>query len=192
MTAIRYMYSHIMEVNWLRQLPLANRVPVTKKDNGIYTIQRDLENYAGQKIVIYVVAKATQNGSYLDSLPGITREITVPDRLAEPKVTWSNNWQYDINNPLAAENFRNGGMKVSVTANEGSIPPGGSTYLLRAYIYDSKDDAITADPTKAVAVYPLTYGNTRVPVQMDTQSPTEYYHNLTDMKLQYAGKWMVF
>ena len=27
---------------------------------------------------------------------------------------------------------------------------------------------------------------------MDTQSPTEYDHNLTDMKLQYAGKWMVF
>lgn len=79
-----------------------------------------------------------------------------------------------------------------MTANEGSIPPGGSTYLLRAYIYNSEDDAKAADPTKAVAVYPLTYGNTGVPAQMEMQSATEYYHNLTDMKLQYAGKWMVF
>ncbi len=49
-----------------------------------------------------------------------------------------------------------------------------------------------ADPTQAVAVYPLTYGDTGVPAQMDMQSATESYHNLTDMKLQYAGKWMVF
>lgn len=173
-------------------IELGDPVLVDKNVNGSYTVQRDLEDYAGKKVVIYVVAKATPNGSYLDSLPGITAEITVPDRLAEPKVTWSNNWQYDINNPLAAENFRNGGMKVSVTANEGSIPPGGSTYLLRAYIYDSVDDANMADPKKAAAVYPLTYGYTGVPAQMEMQNATNYYHNLTDMKLQYAGKWMVF
>ncbi len=77
-------------------------------------MQRDLENYAGKKVVIYVVAKATPNGSYLDSLPGITTEITVPDRLAAPKVMWSNNWQYDIDQSLAAADFRNGGMMVSV------------------------------------------------------------------------------
>lgn len=172
---------------------IGDPVPVTEEVNGTYTIQRDLEDYAGQKIVIYVVAKATANGAYLDSLPGITTEITVPDRLAEPKVTWNNNWKYDRSNPLAAAEFRNDGMQVGVTANNAaSIPPGGSTYLLRAYIYDSKEAADTADPTQAIACYPLTYGDTGVPAQMEMQNATNYYHNLTDMKLQYAGKWMVF
>lgn len=172
---------------------IGDPVPVTEEVNGTYTIQRDLEDYAGQKIVIYVVAKATANGAYLDSLPGITTEITVPDRLAEPKVTWNNNWKYDRSNPLAAAEFRNDGMQIGVTANNAaSIPPGGSTYLLRAYIYDSKEAADTADPTQAIACYPLTYGDKGVPAQMEMQNATNYYHNLTDMKLQYAGKWMVF
>ena len=83
-------------------------------------------------------------------------------------------------------------MIVSLKADSASIPPGGSTYLLRAYIYDSEKAADTANPTQAIECYPLTYGDTGVPAQMEMQNATDYYHNLTDMKLQYAGKWMVF
>ena len=76
-------------------IELGDPIPVADNVNGSYTVQRDLEDYAGKKVVIYVVAKATQNGSYLDSLPGITTEITVPDRLAAPNVTWSKNWKHN-------------------------------------------------------------------------------------------------
>ena len=87
-------------------------------------------------------------------------------------------------------------MRVSLKADNASIPPGGSTYLLRAYIYNDQDiaeeDAKTSAPKNAVAVYPLTYWDAGVPAKMEMQNATNYYHNLTDMKLQYAGKWMVF
>ena len=173
-------------------IELGDPIPVADNVNGSYTVQRDLEDYAGKKVVIYVVAKATQNGSYLDSLPGITTEITVPDRLAAPNVTWSKNWKHNRDQSLSAADFKNDGMIVSLKADSASIPPGGSTYLLRAYIYDSEKAADTANPTQAIECYPLTYGDTGIPAQMEMQNATEYYHNLTDMKLQYAGKWMVF
>ena len=143
-----------------------------------------------------MVATATATGAYLDSLPGITTEITVPDRLAEPNVTWSKNWEHNGDQSLSAADFKNDGMRVSLKADNASIPPGGSTYLLRAYIYNDQDiaeeDAKTSAPKNAVAVYPLTYWDAGVPAKMEMQNATNYYHNLTDMKLQYAGKWMVF
>ncbi len=61
--------------------------------------------------------------------------MTVPKRLDTPSVKWSYNWNAAVNNPIPAAGFRSGGLQVTVTPeNEASVPPGGSTYLLRAKI----------------------------------------------------------
>lgn len=174
---------------------LGNLVTTDQIQAGMYRVTRDLEDYAGQKVVLYLVAKADEKGSYLDSLDGVTYELTVPDRLTEPKVTWNNNWTYNRDNALAADAFRDGGMQVGLTAQDNaSIPQGDSAYLLRAYIYDSEDAADSAtvsNPGNYTAVYPLTYGS-GVPAQMEMKDARNYYHNLTDMSLKYAGKWILF
>lgn len=155
--------------------------------DGIYQNSYDLEEYAGKRVVLYLVAKAEENGSYLDSKNGVTVEMEIPDRLAEPKVTWNTNWNYDKNSSMTADKFQNGGMQVNITADAGSIPPGGSTYLLKAYIYDSEDAAMSGGTP--LVTYPSADGT---PVQMDVVNSTNYRHQMTGLPLKYAGKWIVF
>ncbi len=166
-------------------------IPTSAQENGTYTTTINLEDYAGKRIVVYLVAKADEDGEYIDSLPGVTYELQIPERLAAPNVTWQVNWTYDQANPVEADSFRQKGLQVSLTADDNSIPPGGSAYLFKAYIYNSQEDAINAandDSIGHIAEYPG--GST--PVQMDARNSKEYYHNFENLSIQYAGKWIVF
>lgn len=175
---------------------IGNQIAVTEKlQDGSYQELVNLENYAGKRAMVYLVAVAQttgeNTGQYVNSTAGVTYELQIPARIAAPKVTWSTNWTYDKNKPMDAEAFKNKGLKISLTADEGSIPPGGSAYLLKAYVYDTVQAAKAAtmtDPGTYITEYPV--GNQ--PAQMDVSSSTEYYHELTNFPIQYAGKWIVF
>ena len=173
-------------------MPLGGLVPAG--NSGVYTETVNLEDYAGQKVVIYLKAMAVENSQYLDSLPGVTTELTIPSRLAAPKVSWRAVWQYDKQLPVTAADFLNS-LQINLSAERDSIPPAGSAYLLCAYIYDSQEKAQSAsltNPGDYLAVYPVSYQETRVPVQMDVKSSMEYYHVLQNLSIDYAGKWIAF
>lgn len=175
---------------------IGNQIAVTEKlQDGSYQELVNLENYAGKRAMVYLVAVAQTTGEnagqYVNSTAGVTYELQIPARIAAPKVTWSTNWTYDKNKPMDAEAFKNKGLKISLTADEGSIPPGGSAYLLKAYVYDTEQaakSASMADLGNYIAEYP----SNDVPAQMDVSSSTEYYHELANFPIQYAGKWIVF
>lgn len=98
----------------------------------------------------YLVAQAAADSTdYVDSAAGITTDLTVPERIAAPKVDWTTSWTYDRNQPLTIHNFESGdtqnGLTVKLKAQDSaSIPPGGSAYLMRAYIYETEDAAKAA------------------------------------------------
>lgn len=170
---------------------LGDLIKTSQKKDGSYKEQVNLESYAGKRAVIYLVAKADTSGKYLDSAEGITYELQIPKRLAAPKVIWDKNWRYDSDQPIDADDFENGGMRISLTADDASVPPGGSAYLLKAYVYGSEDEAKAAsisNPGDNIAEYP----NGDVPVQMDVTDSHHYYHNMKGVSIKYAGKWIVF
>lgn len=187
-----YIRTYDDSANLGEALAIGNQISVTEKlQDGSYQELVNLENYAGKRAVVYLVAKAQTTGQYVDSTAGVTYELQIPARIAEPEVTWSKNWTYDKNTPMDAEAFKNKGLKISLTAAEGSIPPGGSAYLLRAYVYDTEQAAKSASMAN-LGDYIAEYPSDDVPVQMDVSSSTEYYHELTNFPIQYAGKWIVF
>ena len=137
------------------------------------------------------MAESSNSAVFIDSAVGVTSEIQVPARIASPKVTWNVNWTYDTNQPMESADFLSGGLRVGLRADSSSIPPGGSAYLLRAYVYNSLSDANQAtasDPGNYTTVYPT--GN--VPVQMDVSNAQNYYHLFDNLSIKYAGKWVVF
>ena len=162
-----------------------------KQRDGIYEESVNLEAYAGKRVLVYLIAKAEKNGEYLDSTEGVTYELQIPKRLAKPTVSWSENWTYNRTNPVEAEKFQSGGLRVSLVADKESIPPGGSAYLLKAYVYNSEEEANKATDTNAgnyIEAYPK--GDT--PVQMSVKNSQEYYHDMENLSITYAGKWIVF
>lgn len=171
---------------------LEDFVTTDQKKNGVYTINADLEEYAGQRVVVYVIAKADPNGSYLDSVSGVTCELQIPKRLAKPNVTWKVGWKYDKASPVESSSFKSGGLRVSLTADAASIPPGGSAYLLKAYIYDSEQAAAAATDSDPGEQFLTSYPADASPVQMSVTDSRNYYQNLTNLSIQYAGKWIVF
>ena len=82
-------------------------------------------------------------------------------------------------------------MKISLTADDGSIPPGGSAYLLRAYIYDNEEAADVATETDP-GTYIMNYPADASVVQMDAENAHNYSHELKNLSIEYAGKWIVF
>lgn len=137
---------------------------------GTCSVSRSLEDYAGKTIDLYLVAVAADDSGYADSPNGIVYTMTVPKRLDTPSVKWSYNWNAAANNPIPAAGFRSGGLQVTVTPeNEASVPPGGSTYLLRAKITGT--DGTTE-----------TY-----PVSAMSESGDSYVCSLTDLDTKYAG-----
>ena len=75
--------------------------------------------------------------------------------------------------------------------------PGGSTYLLKGYVYDTKAAAEAAvagdDPqTNASATYPALNDAVLDPVGMDMDSTGAYHHDLEDFSITNAGKYIVF
>lgn len=174
---------------------IGTQIAVTDKlADGSYQELVNLEDYAGKRAVIYLVAKAAagENGAdaYIDSTDGVTYELQIPNRIQAPNVTWSKNWSYDKNAPMEADSFTNGGLTISLKADVGSIPPGGSAYLLKAYVYEDEASANSAQmgTTNYLEEYPA--GD--IPVQMDVTNSENYYHNLQNLSVKYAGKWIVF
>ena len=90
------------------------------------------------------MAVAADDSGYADSPNGIVYTMTVPMRLDTPSVKWAYNWNAAANNPIPAAGFRSGGLQVTVTPeNAASVPPGGSTYLLRAKITGTDGTTVT-------------------------------------------------
>lgn len=146
---------------------LGARVPVR---GGTCSVSRSLEDYAGKTIDLYLVAVAADDSGYADSPNGIVYTMTVPMRLNTPSVKWSYNWNATANNPIPAAGFRSGGLQVTVTPeNEASVPPGGSTYLLRAKITGTDGTTVT------------------YPVSAMSESGGSYVCSLTDLDTKYAG-----
>ena len=184
---------------------VGEQIALDKKDQttGLYRETMNLEAYAGKRVVIYLVAVADQNGAYINSAAGVTYELQIPNRLTKPSVTWSTNWTYDKTKPTTADSFLSGALKVSLKADTGSIPPGGSAYLLKAYVYNTKEDADKAtdtSPGSAIAYYPpgsipengdIASVNVQ-PVQMGMTNSRDYYHDISGLSIRYAGKYVVF
>ena len=146
---------------------LGELVPVR---GGTCSVSRSLEDYAGKTIDLYLVAVAADDSGYADSPNGIVYTMTVPMRLNTPSVKWSYNWNATANNPIPAAGFRSGGLQVTVTPeNEVSVPPGGSTYLLRAKITGTDGTTVT------------------YPVSAMSESGGSYVCSLTDLDTKYAG-----
>ena len=137
---------------------------------GTCSVSRSLEDYAGKTIDLYLVAVAADDSGYADSPNGIVYTMTVPMRLNTPSVKWSYNWNATANNPIPAAGFRSGGLQVTVTPeNAASVPPGGSTYLLRAKIIGTDGTTVT------------------YPVSAMSESGGSYVCSLTDLDTKYAG-----
>ena len=128
--------------------PLGGLVPA---GGGSYSVKRSLEQYAGKTVDLYLVAEADDTG-YANSPNGIVYTMTVPERLPAPRVKWTYSWLGDASSdPVAASDFRNGGLTVTVTPQDAaSVPPGGSTCLLRAVIYDEAHRELGTYPVSAM------------------------------------------
>ena len=182
-------------------MKLGDLIPLSAKtESGTYAETVNLEDYAGQRVVIYLVAEAVENGAYIRSVDGVTTELQIPNRLPEPNVSWKTSWIYSQSDPMNADAFEGGSLRVDLTADKGSIPPGGSAYLLKAYVYDTEAEAkasTVGNLGTPIAYYPpgsiegQEISNIS-PVQMDMASSTSYYHNLKQLSIRYAGKWVVF
>ena len=128
--------------------PLGDLVPA---GGGRYSVKRSLEQYAGKTVDLYLVAAADDTG-YANSPNGIVYTMTVPERLSAPRVKWAYSWLGDASSdPVAASDFRNGGLTVTVMPQDAaSMPPGGSTCLLRAVIYDENHRELGTYPVSAM------------------------------------------
>lgn len=171
---------------------LGDLIATDKKEGKGYKQEVDLENYAGKRVVIYLVAEAKKDDAYLDSESGITYELTIPERIKTPTVTWSIDWKYDQAKYLEADAFEEGGLTVSLKADKNSIPPGGSAYLLRAYVYDSEEEAKSATDSDPGTAFKVKYPLEESVAQMDVDSSTDYSHSLSGLSTEYAGKWIIF
>ena len=179
---------------------LGDVVLKSEQENGVYSKIVNLEAYAGKRIVVYLVAKTSDKNIYVDSAPGVTYELEIPSRLDAPALeSWKVSWTHDKARPVDAEDFRNGtanGLRVDIRASAGSIPPGGSAYLLKAYVYNTQADADAStveDPGKhIVKIYPQTYEDNLIPVQMNMENAQDYYHFMNDFSIRYAGKWIAY
>ncbi len=193
--------------------PLATVLVTEKKENGRYSVSLPLEKYAGQKILIYLVALADENvpdSKYVNSVDGVTYELQVPNRIEDPTVTWSKNWEYASDAPVSIAKFQGedvdqeGGLSVTVRPDK--APPGDSSFLIKAYVFDSEEDAKDAKNSTAnlddlnelkklegfLAVYPIQTGDLLRPISMTSVNSTEYLHTLRSLSAEYAGKWVLF
>ena len=184
---------YVREYDTDGNLGTAEKAGSVQKATGaaVYSQIINLEKYAGERIIVYVVAQSSDTNVFVNSAAGVTCEVQIPARIPQPKVTWNVNWTYNTGQPMETADFLSGGLRVNLTADNASIPPGGSAYLLRAYVYNSAEDAAKAtasNPGNYVTAYP----SGDVPVQMDVSNAQNYYHVFDQLSIKYAGKWVVF
>lgn len=153
--------------------PLGGLVPA---GGGSYSVKRSLEQYAGKTVDLYLVAEADDTG-YANSPNGIVYTMTVSERLPAPRVKWAYSWlKKASSDPVAASDFRNGGLTVTVTPQDAaSVPPGGSTCLLRAVIYDENHRELGTYPVSAMR-----------------ESGGSYVCTLSGLDTKYAGRSIRF
>ena len=153
--------------------PLGALVPA---GGGVYSVKRSLEQYAGKTVDLYLVAEADDTG-YANSPNGIVYTMTVPERLPAPRVKWTYSWLGKASSgPVPASDFRNGGLTVTVTPQDAaSVPPGGSTCLLRAVIYDEQGRELGTYPVSAMR-----------------ESGGSYVCTLSGLDTKYAGRSIRF
>ena len=180
-------------------------------DGGVemYRKELNLEEYAGQRVLIYIVAQAAlDSAQYVDSVEGITYDMTIPQRLQEPTVTWEMGWVYDRTSPVSVEEFqaedelKDGKLTVKLTPDPDSIPTGDSSYLFKAYVFESQETAEAAKPEieagktagmdGLLAAYPAPDGETLTPAVMEAESSNVYSGTVRGLTAQYAGKWILF
>lgn len=172
---------------------------------GVYRKKINLEDYAGERVLVSVRAQAAQDDAvYVDSVEGVTYELTVPERIAAPKVTWKKSWVHEEGRPVSVEEFQDGGqdgLKVTVEAEADSIPPGGSSYLIKAYIFADQESAMKAqnggdkiveDAEGLLTVYPGTDAEGRpVLVGMEPDGNNSFSHSFSGLSAEYAGKYVL-
>lgn len=180
---------------------------VSEKTDGVYQKKLDLSAYSGQSVVLYLTAKAN-HPQYVDSVEGITYELLVPQRVKTPAVSWEKSWIYDRSQPVTAEGFAGtgtsgGSLKITLEpGNAESIPSGDSSYLLKAYVFETQAQAEAARAILAagnlpgendglLTAYPAMTGEALTPVQMETEAGGRYSHTLTGLSARYAGKWLL-
>ncbi len=174
----------------------------------IYQKELNLEEYAGQRVLIYIVAQAAQDSAqYVNSVEGITYELTIPQRIRKPEVTWEMGWVYDAQNPVSVEEFqaedelKDGKLTVKITPDQDSIPTGDSSYLFKGYVFESMEMAeaakaeIEAGKVTGVAgllaTYPASEGEALTPIAMEAGSDNTYSGTLRGLSAQSAGKWIL-
>lgn len=182
-----------------------------KQPNGLYRKELNLENYAGRRALVYIVAQAKEEDvSYVNSVNGVTYELAIPARINAPQVTWTRDWEYDPDKLVSVEEFeardelKAGKLKVTIKPNDaGSIPPGDSSYLLKAYIFDSENDAnaaktiidnggsLTVGSDGLLATCPAMAGNILPPNVMEVNRDGSYSATLRGISAEYAGKWIL-
>lgn len=179
-------------------------------DGGVevYRKELNLEQYAGQRVLIYIVAQAAQDSmQYVNSVEGITYDLTIPQRIHEPKVTWEMGWKYDRTSPVSVEEFqaedelKEGRLTVKITPEPDSIPTGDSSYLFKGYVFESKEmaEASKADIEAGrvtgvpglLATYPTADGEKLTPVAMEADSNNTYGGTIRGLSAQHAGKWLL-
>ena len=185
------------------------------QENGMYRILLNLEPYAGKRALLYITAKADPADlRYVDSVAGISSELAIPSRIGTPHVTWGKSWSYDRTSPVPAAAFEQsgavpgdasaGGLTVKIVPEADSIPPGDSSYLLKAYVFDTEENAVKArealegnaadwNEEGLLAVYPARSEEGIVlPAVMDVNIGNQYSHTLQGLSARYAGKWILF
>ncbi|WP_288174946.1 prepilin-type N-terminal cleavage/methylation domain-containing protein [Sporofaciens musculi] len=183
--------------------------PVLADDSiDIYRKELNLEEYAGQRVLIYIVAQAAQDSTqYVNSVEGITYDLTIPQRIKEPEVTWEMGWEYDRTLPVSVEEFqaedelREGKLTVKITPMPDSIPTGDSSYLFKGYVFDSPELAEASKPdieagkvtgvAGLLATYPVADGEKLMPVAMEADSNNTYSGTIRGLSAQHAGKWLL-
>lgn len=189
---------------------LKDMVNVGEQQDGTYHKTLNLEAYAGKKVLIYLVAKPVPGDMrYTDSVNGITCEVTIPGRIDAPVAEWSKSWTYERTTPVSEEMFqaddprKGGSLKVTVTPDVDSTPPGDSSYLFKAYVFESEKaaedarDAVLDGNTDSLAgllaVYPEDSENpgNAVPIAMDLNRDNTYSHTISGLSAEYAGKWIL-
>lgn len=206
-----YVQPYAADGTTLETPALMETVPAGEKQpNGMYRKELNLENYAGRKAVIYIVAQArAEDVSYVNSVNGVTYELNIPARINAPQVVWARDWEYAPDQFVSVEEFeaedelKAGRLRVTVTPDAGSIPPGDSSYLLKAYIFDSESEANTARTTienggilevgsdGLLATCPAMTGNILPPNVMEVNKDGSYSATLRGISAEYAGKWLL-
>lgn len=139
---------------------------VPKASGGSYTVDLNLEDYAGQTLTFYLVAKAAPSSGFADSPNGVSLVLDVPSRIPAPALTWKVNW--DTDRAYTMTQFTDGTLEaIAVPSGTGQST---KTYLFRADLPDGGSYDVS---------------------QM-TASGSSYIRPLTGLDPAYAGRNITF